>query len=187
MLKLQAKDIYLTTLERADCKRIWQDYEYDFDHPSELLNLGHSAEKADVWFDEMQRDQGSKMVRLGIFLNDGTPIGDVALQDIDKGNRSCTLGMGITKLAYRGRGYGKQAVGLLLDYGFNQMGLDRISASTLEHNIAGQKSLEKLGFVLEGRERQAVYLFGRRYDRLKYGMLKGDYQTIFPADGQPVK
>ena len=175
-MRLQGKDIYLDTLERQDCRILWRDFEYDFSHPGEEWNLGHSEEKADGWFDEVQKNQGSSHIRLGIFLKDGTVIGDVALQDIDRQNRCCTIGMGIAKISNRSKGYGQQAVRLMLYYGFCFVGLERISAHTLESNLGAQKSLKKCGFKLEGRERKAVYLNGQKWDRLFYGILKEEYQ-----------
>lgn len=174
---LKGKDIYLGTLERKDCKILWNDFEYDFNNPSEELNMGHSEEKADEWFDDIQKQQGNSNVRLGIFLNDGSVIGDVALQDIDRKNRKCSVGMGIAKIEYRSKGYGQQAVRLMLEYGFRYLGMERITADTLEINIGAQKSLEKCGFILEGVERKSVYLNGKKYDRLCYAILKEEYES----------
>lgn len=176
-MKLKGKDIYLSTLERIDCKKLWADFEFDFENPCEELRLGHSIEKADSWFDDIQKEQGISNVRLGIFLNNGTVIGDVALQDIDRSNRKCTIGMGIQKLEYRSKGYGQQAIKLMLEYGFQYMGIERISANTLEPNIGAQKSLEKCGFKFEGREKRAVYLNGKKVDRLNYAILSDEYFT----------
>ena len=114
-------------------------------------------------------------MRLGIFLPDGTVIGDVALQDIDWVHRSCSLGYGLTKLEYRGKGYATDAVRAILRYGFRYLGLERISAITQEENIGSQRVLEKCGFTLEGRERKAKYLAGRRHDKLHYGLLIEEY------------
>lgn len=175
MLKLQGETIYLTALERADCRKLYEDAEYDFANPTDILYIGHSVEGADKWFDEIQSAQSKTHVRLGIFLNDGTVIGDVALQDIDRQNRSCSIGMGIEKLEYRNRGYGKQAVALMLEYGFCNLGLERITANTLDVNISAQKSLERTGFILEGRERKAVYFGGVYHDRLNYAILAEDH------------
>lgn len=175
MLKLQEKDIYLATLERNHCKILWDDFEYDFKNPCESFNIGHSNEKANDWFDEIQKLQGNQNVRLGMFLNNGDVIGDIALQNIDKTNRSASIGIGIAKIEYRSKGYGQQAIKLILDYGFHYLGLERITANTLEHNKAAQKALEKVGFILEGRERKAIYLNGNKYDRLLYGMLKTEF------------
>ena len=175
MIKLQGENIYLAVLERQDCKKLYEDFEYDFENPAEPLYIGQSLEKSDEWFDEIQKLQGKENIRLGIFLNDGTVIGDVALQSIDDKNRSCSIGMGMSKLEYRNKGYGKEAVKLILEYGFNNLGMERITASTLEINISAQKSLEKSGFILEGRERKAVYFGGKRYDRFIYGLLADEY------------
>lgn len=175
MVKLQGKEIYLSTLERDDCKKLYADFEYDFKNPTERLSMGHSVDGGSDWFDEIQKAQGQRHIRLGIFFNDGTVIGDVALQDIDQWNRSCSIGISIAKINNRSHGYGKEAIRLIVAYAFFNLGLERIVANTLEINIATRKSLEKLGFLLEGCERQAVYFGGRKYDRLNYALLVDEW------------
>lgn len=174
-MRLKSQDIYLDTLARENCKTLWNDFEYDFENPSEELNLGQSDEKADSWFDEIQRLQGKQNIRLGIFLNGGCVIGDIALQDIDRVNRKCSIGMGIAKLCNRSRGYGQQAVRLMLKYGFSFLGMERIYANTLQMNMGAQRVLEKCGFRLEGTERESVYLNGKKQDKLNYAILKHEY------------
>ena len=176
MIKLRGKDLYLAALERKDCKKLCEDNEYDFDNPLEPTLFGWSVENADEWFEEIQRLLKSDVnIRLGIFLNDGTVIGDVALQNIDRGNRSCSLGIGIAKAENRRKGYGTQALALILEFGFNYQGLERITADTLDINIPAQKALEKLGFALEGRARKAVYFRRKKIDVLHYGLLVEEY------------
>lgn len=174
-MKLYGKNIYLDTMEREHCRIIWTNTEYDLSLPYEPLNLGSSIENADIWFDEIQKKQGKSDLRLGIFLND-QPIGDVALQEIDWINRSCSVGMGFAKLEHRQKGYGRQALALILEHGFCRMGLERITANTLEGNLPAQKSLEAAGFSLEGCQRMAVYLNGQKFNRLNYAMLKHEYE-----------
>lgn len=175
-MRLQGEDIYLALLEREDCRTLWNDFEYDFDNPTEEFHIGHSDEKAMDWFEEIQKLQGNRNVRLGIFLSNGKVIGDVALQDIDRVNRKCSVGIGIAKIENRSKGYGKQALKLMLHYGFEYLGLERITANTLDVNIGAQKSLEKCGFVLEGRERKAVYFNAKMHDRLNYAVLREEYR-----------
>jgi len=176
MIKLQGKDLYLAALERKDCKKIFEDNEYDFDKPFETTLFGGSVENSDEWFDEIQRLLKSDVnIRLGIFLNDGTVIGDVALQDIDRVNRSCSVGIGMTKAENCKKGYGTQALRLILEYGFYNQGIERITARTMELNVPAQKMLEKLGFVFEGRERKATYFCGNKYDNLNYSLLVDEY------------
>jgi RimJ/RimL family protein N-acetyltransferase len=178
MVKLQGKRIFLKVLERADCRKLYEDYEYDFNNEVEPLipsEIGMSVEKSDEWDEEIQKLMGTTNVRLGIFLNDGTVIGDVALQSIDYKNKVCNIGMGIQKVENRNKGYGQEAVKLMLQYGFRQLGMERIEANTSERNISAQKSLEKTGFVLEGKQRKAVWYDGNRYDWYNYGILRNEY------------
>jgi len=175
MLKLQGEKIYLGALERDDCKKTWEDAEYDFDNITEPLDIGRSIEKVDEWFEHLKKEHGNSHIWLGIFLKNGTIIGVIHLHDIDKKNRSCYLGMNISKLENRNKGYGKEAVKLLLEYSFNNYGMERISATTLETNISAQKSLEKSGFKLEGIERKSVYFAGKRFDKFRYGLLIEEY------------
>jgi len=175
MNKLQGEKIFLATLEREHCKKIWEDFEYNFEQPTEPFIIGCSSVKSDEWFDDIQSKQRNVHIRLGIFLPDGTVIGDVALQDIDWKNRSCSLGYGLTKLEYHGKGYATDAAKTILQYGFCHIGLERISSSTQENNISSQRVLEKCGFTLEGCERKAKYFAGKRHDRLIYGLLADEY------------
>lgn len=177
-MNLKETDIYLAVLSREDCKKLWNDFEYDFDNPTEELNLGLSDEKATGWFEEIQELQGNRHIRLGVFKNDGTVMGDVALQDIDRVNRKCSVGLGMSKIEYRGKGYGSQAVMLMLNYGFRYLGMERITANTLDVNIKAQRLLDKCGFVLEGRERKSVYFNSEMHDRLNYAILKEEFLAL---------
>jgi len=179
MVKLQGEKITLATLEREDCRKIWEDTEYDWAELTEPFIIGRSSVGADAWFDDIQKQQGNTHIRLGIFLPDGTVIGDAALQDIDLKNRACSIGYGLTKLEYRGRGYATDAAKTILRYGFCHLGFERISSSTQENNIGSQRVLEKCGFILEGRERKAKYFAGKRHDRLIYGLLREEYLINF--------
>ena len=149
-MRIQGDNIYLKMLERKDCKTLWNDYEYDFKNPTEEFNIGHS----DI------------------------VIGDIALQDIDRINRNCSIGIGIAKIVNRSKGYGGEAVRLMLDYGFTYLGMERIYANTLDINTGAQRMLEKNGLCLEGIERKVKYLNGEMHDRLHYAILKEDYYKL---------
>ena len=175
MIKLMGKRIYLAALEREHCRKLGEDFEYDFKNPAEPLNLGYSLEESENWYNDIQKDSG-KHIRLGIFLLDGNIIGDIGLQNIDWKNRKCDIGVGFSKLEHRNKGYGSEAVALLLEYAFNNMGLIRVEATTQDLNIPAQKSLEKLGFSLEGRQRNAIYWGGKYHDCLLYAILTEEYR-----------
>lgn len=175
MVKLAGKRLYLAQLERVDCHVLMEVAEYDFAHRTDRLEIGTSLHAgADQWFDEIQRDHGSRHVRLGVFLENGEVIGDIALQDIDWQDRKCSLGLGFARKEHRGHGYAGEAIALMLSHGFDSLGLRRVEASTLAPNVAAQRSLEKAGFVLEGRQREAVCIGQVWHDKLLYGLLVQD-------------
>ena len=177
MLKLQGERIYLAALEREHCRKLYEDEEYDFANVAEPLYIGASLESSDEWYSDIQKRNGDENIRLGIFLVDGTVIGDVALQGLDWRNRSCSLGMGIAKLENHSKGYGKEAVSLLLGHAFGNLGLERVTVSTLATNIAAQKSLEKLGFVQEGRARRSDWVAVQWVDKLNYAILREEWKS----------
>ncbi|MCE5223681.1 GNAT family N-acetyltransferase [bacterium] len=176
MIKLQGNGLYLAALDREYCQKLWDDYEYDFINMTEPLYIGKSRSSADDWFEELKKQQGNVQIRLGIFLPDNSIIGDIALQEIDWKNRSCSIGLSISKIENRSKGYGSEALRVLLEYAFLNIGLERIYAETLEQNKPAIKSLEKCNFVFEGKERKAVYLAGKRWDRLRYSILIEEYK-----------
>lgn len=60
----------------------------------------------------------------------------------------------------------------IVDYGFNELKLERIFAVPLEDNIGSRKVLEKNGFVLEGILRKSVIKFGKIYNQALYARIK---------------
>ncbi|MBO8160920.1 MAG: GNAT family N-acetyltransferase [Thermosipho sp. (in: Bacteria)] len=72
----------------------------------------------------------------------------------------------------RGKGKGKKMLSFAIDFAFNELNLERITAEVYEYNEKSLKLLEKLGFKIEGRIRKGKYHNGRYYDILIYGMLK---------------
>jgi RimJ/RimL family protein N-acetyltransferase len=172
MIALRGETTVLRTLERAHCRALWEAYEPTEPLPTEPLNPGLSVEKAEQWFEEMQAKQGKQHVYLGIFTDEGALLGDIQLANLDWRHRTATLGVGIARRADRGQGYGSDAARTLLAYGFRHLDLHRVSAATASYNVAMQRVLERCGFVQEGREREAIYCDGQRWDRLRYGLLR---------------
>ncbi|MGZ7136078.1 MAG: GNAT family N-acetyltransferase [Methanobacterium sp.] len=75
---------------------------------------------------------------------------------------------------YWGKGIVSSALKGILEYGFNELDLERIYAVPLEQNIASRKVLEKNGFILEGILRKSVIKFGKIYNQALYAKTKED-------------
>jgi RimJ/RimL family protein N-acetyltransferase len=109
-------------------------------------------------------------------LADDRLIGFVALHSIEWNNRTALLGIGIGEFDYRGKGYGTDALQLILRYAFEELNLFRIGLNVIENNRSAIRVYEKAGFRREGVTRGAVLRDGRRYDVILMGILRGEWQ-----------
>lgn len=72
----------------------------------------------------------------------------------------------------QGRGWMKEALSLVLDYGFNEMELHRIEASTLVDNIKSQSVLLGCGFEKLGLNKEYLYINGTWRDHITFYKIK---------------
>jgi RimJ/RimL family protein N-acetyltransferase len=109
-------------------------------------------------------------------LSDDTLIGFVGI-DVNWPNQSGFVAIGIGDERYWGRGYGTDALTLLLNYGFNELSLHRIGLNVISNNVRAIALYEKLGFVREGAQREVVLRDGERYDLIYYGLLRHEWSA----------
>jgi len=108
-------------------------------------------------------------------LADDKLIGFVALDGINWQHGDTFVGIGIGDPAYRGNGYGTDAMRVMLRYGFRELNLQRISLDVFEYNERAIKSYLKAGFVIEGRQRGMLLRDGRRWDFIYMGILRDEW------------
>jgi RimJ/RimL family protein N-acetyltransferase len=117
--------------------------------------------------------------RLRLFaLDDGGPLGIVALSNINMPSRSATLWYVLGNKAFEGRGHTKQAARKMLKEGFGELGLHSVNAWVVETNQASIRILERIGFRLLGMQRECHLLDGVLRDRLLYDLLATEFRAI---------
>lgn len=104
-------------------------------------------------------------------------IGKAMVQDIEWSNGNSAIRLGIGSPDYQRKGYGSEALKMLLRFTFAEINMFRVSAYVPEYNEAMIVLLKKFGFVEEVRRRQALARDGRRWDMLVFGLLKEDWQN----------
>jgi RimJ/RimL family protein N-acetyltransferase len=104
--------------------------------------------------------------------------------DMMHGNAILSLGLGAP--ADRGQGYGSELMKLMLNFGFNELGLHRLSAGAAEDNPGAIRFIERHGFQLEVRRRRAAWRDSQYCDVLLYGLLRAEWaeRAKAGADGQ---
>ena len=108
-------------------------------------------------------------------LDDDQLIGFVGLRGVRWSQRDAWVGIGIGEPAFWGKGYGTEAMRLVLRYAFLELSLERVSLATLASNPRAIRSYEKAGFRHEGAERQVIRRDGKSEDVLYMGILRREY------------
>lgn len=124
------------------------------------------------WFDS---HRGEENRYDAVIEADGMPVGTIGLINIDRKNNKAEYYIAMGEVAYKGRGVAKEASRLLLQYGFGELGLNRIYLFTETRNVAARKLFEKIGFVREGLIKQDLVSHGKYVDRIAYGLLRRDW------------
>jgi GNAT superfamily N-acetyltransferase len=121
---------------------------------------------------EGSNDKGSK--------TKPAPVGSISL--VSPGphaqhHRHATVSINIIA-PYRGKGYGGEAINWALDWGFRRAGLHRISIGAFSYNSNALHLYRKLGFVEEGREREARLFDREWHDAVSFGMLEHEWAKL---------
>ena len=119
-------------------------------------------------------------LRLGMeTVADGRLIGHCSLFNFNAQCQRCDIGYGMAFDAW-GHGYMLEALTAVLDYGFAELGLNRVEADIDPRNAASAKTLERLGFQNEGFLRERWVVDGEVSDSGIYGLLRRDWLARTP-------
>lgn len=127
---------------------------------------------------EKQMDEERNLYYFAIRAReDDRLVGKAVVQWIDWSNGNAFLRLGIGATADRGKGYGTQALRMLLRFTFAEMNLFRVTAIVPEYNTAVIALLKKFGFTQEVCRRKSLERDGRRWDLYIFGLLKDEWQS----------
>lgn len=175
---LKGDRLRLTALRKADFEAIqrWNNdliYRRNVDDETALPTSYQSVER---FFGDMLEGKSEKDIMLLMRpLDSDDAFGFVALDGIQWQHGRAMLAIGIGDAAYRGKGYGEEAMRLMLDFAFNEMNLYRIGLTVFEYNTNAIALYERLGFVHEGTMRKSLVRDGRRWDTYMYALLRDEW------------
>jgi RimJ/RimL family protein N-acetyltransferase len=128
------------------------------------------------WFDSIVNRHDT--VIFGIRKNGtGQLIGSCQLNNINWIHRTAELQIRIAADDDRGKGFGREAVGLLLQFGFDDLNLNKVYLHVFADNERAIKAYEKSGFQKEGWFKQHVYVAGKYLDVLVMAIFRSEYET----------
>jgi RimJ/RimL family protein N-acetyltransferase len=139
-----------------------------------------SKDKIREWIEKDIEGQEGEFFFALRTVEDNHLIGFVSLFEFDWSNGDCLVGIGLGDREYWGRGYGSEAMNLILRYAFDELNLYRVSLVVFEYNLRAIRAYEKVGFKVEGRTRQRLLREGRRWDLVYMSLLRDEWRASQP-------
>ena len=166
------------TMARAIAR--WEsDSEYWRLMTSEAASL-HSFKSVKDWLEkELEKDPPRMYWFMIRTLEDDRLIGEIALDGVSWFRGDSFVGITIGDRADWGKGYGTDAMRVILRYAFRELNLRRVTLDVFEYNPRAIRSYEKVGFVHEGRARQVLHREGQLYDLIFMGILREEWAARY--------
>jgi len=174
-MKLNGPRVILRPLERRDLERsrVWVN---DPENAALLLRVLPVSEiEQEHWFEKLCTRPDRYV--WAVEANDQY-IGNMGLYHIDLVHRRAEAWTLLGEAGWRGQGLGREAMALLLDYGFDGLGLHKIYLHVDQENVIAREMYEKLGFVIEGTLVAEYFIRGRFRDILRMRLLASEWQNL---------
>ena len=172
---LRSNSIQLKELSQEDSPVI---FEWINDRETVLYNSPYkpiSEIQHKTWFENIQNR--NDIFIFGIYeIKTDKIIGTCQLHSINWIHRNAELQIRLGNKGNRGKGYGSEAVRLLLDFAFRDLNLYRIYLHVFQTNTNAIHVYEKVGFKKEGLLRKAAHIDGKYVDVIFMGILREEYE-----------
>ena len=125
-----------------------------------------------TWYENILGSTDNKTVYFTITKKDDIPIGFITLKNINYTHKNCSLGIVIGDTGEQSKGYGKEAMELIILYAFNTLNLNKITVEVVESNNKALALYKRLGFTEEGRLKQHYYADGEYFSVIFLSIFK---------------
>jgi diamine N-acetyltransferase len=145
-----------------------------------MVRIPFSLEDEQQWFEGLSKLPQAERP-LAIEIPEGESwrmIGNTSFHDIQSVERMAEFGIMIGDKSVWSQGYGSETTWLMLQHGFETLNLNRIYLRVYESNPRAVRAYEKVGYVHEGRMRQAIYKDGKYADVLLMSVLRSEWDQI---------
>jgi len=176
---ITGKQVYLRPLENSDLNSRYLGWLND-PEINKYLESGtfpYTKKELDAFYEALQGSRNEVILAIAD-AKSNEHIGNVKLGPISWIHRKATLGILVGERNCWGKGIGTEAVRLMVEYGFCRLNLRRIELGVHADHVAAIRAYEKVGFKIEGRLREGLFMQGDYKDSLWMGLLHSEYRQI---------
>jgi len=175
---LVGKDVYLRPLEVSDVDGPYLAWLNDHE-VTRFLEAGHTPstrESLRRYVESAANAPDTVMLAIVDKASDAH-VGNIKLARIHPLHRRADMGIMIGDKRVRGRGYGREALELILDYAFERLNLNKVYLGVDAENTGAVTMYERVGFVLEGTQRQHLFRDGAFRDSHVMSILRDEFRS----------
>lgn len=144
-----------------------------------MVRFARSVKDEKEWIASLSPKENPRNLGFAIELRqDRRLIGSIGMHMIDWIHRRAMTGFFLYPESMRGKGYGTEAMNLLLDYGFGELGMQSLWAMVFEGNEASCRSLLKQGYTRSGLFRKAYLVTGQWTDTVYFDILREEWEAL---------
>lgn len=172
--KIIGKRLYLSpiNIEDADTYCRWiNDFSTSLPLGNAAMNIGLDQERAFL------KDLSTGNHFAIIDKETDKLLGNVSLFEVNQIHRTATTGIFIGEPENRNKGYGREALSLMLDYAFNVLNLNNVMLRVFAFNQRGLASYKAVGFKEIGVRRQAYFAGGKYFDEYFMDILAAEFSN----------
>ena len=175
---LTGEKVRLTAFTDDDLKeytRWYQDIEFMrlYDGTPARPRTEHDTKK---WLEDMRGDKNTYLFAIRPRDSD-VLVGLIEISYILWNHGNGWLSIAIGDPANRRKGYGAEAIALILDFAFRELNLHRVQLTVFGSNPGAIALYEKLGFTREGAHREFLHRDDQYYDMILYGILRREWEV----------
>lgn len=142
---------------------------------SQWLDFGDGRQTLTPEWLKIMTQRDGHLLRVFTRDEDDTPIGLVALSEINRHFQTARIWVVVGDKSFLSRGYGTRATAAMLTVAFRDLGLHSVNTWIVEGNPS-LRMAPRLHFTLVGRQRQCHYIDGRSYDRFWFDILASEHK-----------
>lgn len=172
-------DTALRLITLSDCTQRYVEWLADPDVNRYLETRFSESTLADVVaFAKDKIDSADSYLFAIVDQTDGLHIGNIKIGPINVHHQYADISYFIGERDRWGRGHATQAIRIIIDIGFNRLGLHLLQAGVYANNVASQRALLRAGFMPDGRMRQQLWADDQWQDHLWFGLLADEARGL---------